>query len=217
VLQLHVFFLGQKRKNNGKRFFQHLFHGQESLAKYKTIIGVREMTERMNAEQVRIEPWAEADLALLRLINAPEMMEHLGGPESEEQILARHKRYLEIGGRGTGRMFSIVLFPGLETVGSVGYWDSVWQKETVYEIGWSVLPSFQGRGIATAAVAAAIASASTEQKHRSIHAFPSINNPASNAVCRKLNFSLIHKCDFEYPPGNIMKCNDWRLEIAAAP
>jgi RimJ/RimL family protein N-acetyltransferase len=166
------------------------------------------MSERMNALQVRIEPWADADLALLRLMNAPEMMEHLGGPETEEQILARHKRYVEIGGRGTGRMFSIVLLPELETIGSVGFWDSVWQEETTYEI---VL--FQGRGIATAAVAAAIARASIEQKHRFIHAFPSVNNPVSNAICRKLDFLFITECDFEYPPGSIMRCNDWRLEI----
>jgi RimJ/RimL family protein N-acetyltransferase len=130
------------------------------------------------------------------------MMDHLGGPETEDQILTRHKRYLEISGRGTGRMFSIFLLPGFETVGSVGYWDSMWQEESVYEIGWSVLLPYQGRGIATAAIAEAIASASTEQKHRFIHAFPSINNLASNAVCRKLNFSLMGNCEFEYPPGN---------------
>jgi hypothetical protein len=92
------------------------------------------MPERINVEKVQIKPWAEADLDLLRFINAPEMMEHLGGPEREEQILTRHKRYLEIGGRCTGRMFSIVLLPDFETIGSVGYWDSVWQEETVYEI-----------------------------------------------------------------------------------
>ncbi|QGQ94112.1 N-acetyltransferase [Paenibacillus psychroresistens] len=171
------------------------------------------MAERINAEKVQIKEWAEENLTLLKLINAPEMMEHLGGPESEEQIIARHKRYLAIGGRGTGRMFSIVLLPGLEVVGSVGYWDSVWQDESVYEIGWSVLPAFQGRGLATAAVAEAIVIASKEHKHSSIHAFPSISNPASNAVCRKLNFSLIRECEFEYPPGNRMNCNDWSLEI----
>lgn len=172
------------------------------------------MSETVNGPQVRIETWAAADLALLRLMNAPEMMEHLGGPETEEQILSRHKRYLEIGGPGTGRMYSIVLLPGLETVGSVGYWDRVWQEESIYEIGWSVLPPFQGKGIATKAVAEAIALASSELKHRFIHAFPSCNNPASNAICRKLGFLFIAECDFEYPPGSIMRCNDWRLEIS---
>lgn len=162
---------------------------------------------------VRIEPWSDTDLALLYRLNAPEMLEHLGGPESDEQILARHKRYLEIGMKGTGRMFSIVLLPELEAVGNIGYWERVWQEETIYEIGWGVLPPFQGRGIAAAATAAALASASAEQKHRYIHAFPSVDNPASNAICRKLNFSLISECAFEYPPENAIRCNDWRIDL----
>jgi RimJ/RimL family protein N-acetyltransferase len=173
------------------------------------------LTERTQAPQVRIEPWTDADLDLLRRINAPEMTEHLGGPETEEKVLLRHKRYVEIGGRGTGRMFRVVLRPGLDAVGSVGYWERVWRDETVYEMGWGVLPQFQGRGVAAAATAAAITSARAEQKHRYIHAFPSIDNPASNAICQKLGFLFVAECDFEYPPGSIMRCNDWRLDLTA--
>jgi RimJ/RimL family protein N-acetyltransferase len=171
------------------------------------------MAIRKNELQVRIEPWADADLALLYRLNAPEMLEHLGGPENEEQILARHKRYVEIAGKGIGHMFSIVLLPELEAVGNTGYWERVWQEETLYEIGWGVLPPFQGRGIAMAAASAAIASARAEQKHRHIHAFPSVDTPASNAICRKLGFLFIAECEFEYPPGSFMRCNDWRLDL----
>jgi RimJ/RimL family protein N-acetyltransferase len=174
------------------------------------------MLTRTNELQVRIEPWAEANLALLNRMNVREMLEHLGGPETEEQILARHKRYVEIGGKGKGRMFSIVLLPELEAVGNIGYWERVWQEETVYEIGWGVLPTFQGRGIASAATAAAVASARAEQKNRYIHAFPSVDNPASNAICRKLDFKFNAECSFEYPPGSFMRCNDWRLDLTAA-
>jgi len=162
---------------------------------------------------VRIEPWTDADLDLLRRINAPEMMGHLGGPETEEQIVARHQRYVEISTPGTGQMFRIILLPEREAVGSVGYWERVWQDETVYEMGWSVLPPFQGRGIAAAGAAATVAIARAERKHRHIHAFPSVDNPASNAICRKLGFRFIAECDFEYPPGNVMRCNDWRLDL----
>lgn len=173
------------------------------------------MAEPMKRPHVMLESWSESNLELLHKINAPEMMEHLGGPESEELLLRRHKRYLEIGGKGTGRMFSIVLLPDNETVGSIGYWDSKWNDESIYEIGWSVLPSYQGRGIASAAVIEAIANAIMEKKHKYIHAFPSIHNPASNAVCHKLNFQLISDCEFEYPPGNFMHCNNWRLVLDA--
>ncbi len=110
-------------------------------------------------------------------------------------------------------MFKILLFPSLEVVGSVGYWDQSWQGESVYEVGWSVLPVYQGRGIATEATAKAITSIHSEKKHGFIHAFPKISNPASNAICRKLGFSLIGECDFEYPVGTTIRCNDWRLNV----
>ncbi|MFD0690165.1 hypothetical protein [Actinomadura fibrosa] len=48
---------------------------------------------------VRIEPWAERDLELLRRVNIPEMKAHLGGPESDEQVLGRH-RFDLLAGRG---------------------------------------------------------------------------------------------------------------------
>lgn len=168
-------------------------------------------------ERVQLKPWDDDDLDLLHRMNVPEMLEHLGGRETEEKVLARHKRYCEIGkdGSGKGRMFSIVVLPELEAVGNIGYWESVWQDETVYEIGWGVLPPFQGKGIASAAAAAAVESARAERKHKRIHAFPSVDNPGSNAICRKLGFSFIAECDFEYPKGNIMRCNDWRLDFTS--
>ncbi|MDR6553835.1 GNAT family N-acetyltransferase [Paenibacillus qinlingensis] len=174
------------------------------------------MSEKMNASQVIIVPWSESDFELLRLSNAPEMMEHLGGPETEEQLRTRHNRYLTLREREKGHMFSIVMLPNRETVGSIGYWDSHWQGENVYEIGWSVLPTFQGRGIASSALQAAISHVNAGAKYRWMHAFPSIHNPASNAVCRKLSFTLRSECEFEYPPGHFMQCNDWRLELAGS-
>lgn len=80
-------------------------------------------------------------------------------------------------------------------------------------MGWSVLPAFQGRGIAAAGTAQAIAGARSERTRRFLHAFPSVDNAPSNAICRKVGFTLVEPCDFEYPPGHIMRCNDWRLDL----
>ncbi|QIZ09395.1 GNAT family N-acetyltransferase [Priestia megaterium] len=171
---------------------------------------MKKISERCN-HIIQIKPWEDKDLDLLFRINAPEMMQHLGGPECKEQILKRHKRYLELGSRGC--MFSITLLPEQESVGSVGYWQTIWNDESVYETGWSVLPSFQGKGIATMAVKLAIDEASSESKYKHIHVFPSIDNPASNAICRKLDFQFISECEFEYPPGSFMRCNNWRLDL----
>lgn len=171
------------------------------------------MMKQMNEPQVRIVPWDDGDLDLLRLLNAPEMTVHLGGPETEDKLLDRHKTYCEIAGKGTGRMFKILLLPHNEVAGSVGYWDKAWQGEDVFEIGWSVLPEFQGRGIATAATEKAIATATSEKKHQYIHAYPKVINSASNSICHKLGFLFRGECDFEYPIGTPIRCNDWRLEI----
>ncbi|MFY4775756.1 GNAT family N-acetyltransferase [Metabacillus sp. RGM 3146] len=163
------------------------------------------------ALQVSIQPWARNNLPLLFQLNAPEMTKHLGGPETEEQVIRRHDRYLSIG--DTGCMFSIVFESDQEAAGSVGYWERQWQGETVYEMGWGVLPHFQGKGIASEAVVQAIAHAASKEKCNYLHAFPSINNPASNAICQKLHFERISECEFEYPQGSFMKCNDWRFDL----
>ena len=167
----------------------------------------------MTRTAVRLEPWGEGDLSLLeQLMGDPEMMRHLGGPESPEKIAERQARYE----RADSGMFKIVDEATSEAVGSVGYWERTWRDEQVYEIGWSVLPAFQGRGIAVAATAQAIALAGSERKHRFLHAFPSIDNAPSNAICRKLGFTLVEECEFEYPPGHLMRCNDWRLDLFAS-
>ena len=141
------------------------------------------------------------------------MTEHLGGPESDEKLADRQEKYEKLAASGEGRMFSIVDEASGENVGSVGYWDKEWRDGTVYEIGWHVIPRFQGRGIATVATAQAIERAREDGKHRFVHAFPSVDNPPSNAICRKLGFMLLGVCDFEFPPGNPMRCNDWRLDL----
>jgi RimJ/RimL family protein N-acetyltransferase len=78
------------------------------------------------------------------------------------------------------------------------------------------VPEFQGRGIAVAATAQAIELAKCEGKHRLMHAFPNVDNAPSNAICRKLGFELIEACEFEFPKGLFMTCNDWRLDLRAS-
>ncbi len=143
------------------------------------------------------------------------MMEHLGGPESPAQIAARQGRYEQMRA-DRGRMFKIVEATTGEGAGWVGYWVREWRKADVYEIGWAVLPEFQGKGLASLGTAQAIVSARSDGQHRFLHAFPSVDNAASNAICRKLGFTLVEECEFEYPRGSFMRCHDWRLDLQAA-
>lgn len=167
-------------------------------------------------DEVDIRPWAEGDFWLIeRLMGDPAMMEHLGGPESPEKLRERHERYCRIGDSGTGRMFVIVVGPERAAAGSVGYWEREEQRERVWETGWSVLPEFQGRGLATLGTVAAVGRARLEGRHRFIHAYPSVDNGPSNAVCRKAGFTLAGELEFEFPVGHLMRCNDWYLDLFA--
>jgi RimJ/RimL family protein N-acetyltransferase len=174
----------------------------------------------MNSKQqtdVTIRAWSEDDLSLLeRLMGDPAMTVYLGGPETPEQIRKRHDRYCQIGNSGKGHIF-VIVGPGRVAAGSVGYWEIEWQGQFIWETGWSVLPEFQGQGIATKATAAVVEQARAERKHRFIHAFPSVDNGASNAICRKVGFTLQGEVEFEYwrAPGKYMRCNDWRLDLFA--
>jgi RimJ/RimL family protein N-acetyltransferase len=159
---------------------------------------------------VRIEPWSADEHALLEsLLSDPGMMEHVGGPETPEKIAERQARYQRPG----SRQYKIIDGDSAQAVGWVGYWERAWRGGEVYETGWSVLPAFQGRGIAGSATRQLIEIVRAERRHRFLHAYPSVVNGPSNAICRKLGFTLLGTSDFEYPPGHFMECNDWRLDL----
>ena len=163
---------------------------------------------------VHIESWGEEDFPLLlKCLGDPAMMQHLGGPESGEKIAARQTRYQ----RPDSKQFKMLDEASGEGVGWVGYWERDWRHERVYEMGWAVLPAFWGRGVAGLATRQAVEMATAERAHRFLHAYPSVDNAASNALCRKLGFRLNGPCDFEYPKGSVMRCNDWCLDLLARP
>ncbi|MCK7625364.1 GNAT family N-acetyltransferase [Streptomyces sp. RS10V-4] len=170
-----------------------------------------ERTARAGPARVRIAPWTAAGLPLLRQANTPAMTRYLGGPETEEQLVRRHRRYLAV--EGPGRMYRILLLPGREAVGTAGFWAAEWGGEAVYEAGWSVLSAFQGRGIAVAAVRQVLAAAAAEGLRSTVHAYPSVANAASNAVCRRAGFRLAGECEVAYPPGHPLRANDWYIPL----
>ncbi|HEX4718633.1 MAG TPA: GNAT family N-acetyltransferase [Thermoleophilaceae bacterium] len=162
------------------------------------------------ALSVHLEPWGPDDHPLVeQLMGDPAMTEFLGGPESPEKLADRQRKYAALG----SGMYKIVDDESGVDIGSVGFWDKDWRGGEVYETGWMVLPAFQGRGLAVVATRQAIELARQTGRHRYMHAFPKVVNEASNAICRKLGFTLLGVCDFEYPPGNPIRCNDWQLDL----
>ena len=85
----------------------------------------------------------------------------------------------------------------------------------MWECGWSILPEAQGRGVATAAAALMIDDARRRGTHRRLHALPSVDNAASNALCRTLGFELLGEAEVDYPKGHMMRSNDWRLDLGS--
>jgi RimJ/RimL family protein N-acetyltransferase len=171
------------------------------------------MVADMDTEQVRsvrLVPWAEGDFWLLERTNSPEMTHHVGGPETEEKLVARHRRYVEL---SSGRMYRVTLADGGGTVGSVGFWEREWRDSLIWETGWGILPEFQGRGLAAQAARAVVDEARAAGGHRYLHAFPSVEHTASNGVCRRAGFTLLGEAEFEYPKGHWLTSNDWRYDL----
>jgi RimJ/RimL family protein N-acetyltransferase len=164
---------------------------------------------------IDLQPWSDHDLWVVeRFLSDPGMTEHLGGPLSPERILDAHRRYLDTNASGAGRMFTVVLDPEPSVIGSIGFWDKTWRDELVYETGWMIFPEYQGRGLASEALAMLVGRLKRDHARRFLHAFPSIDNGPSNALCRKLGFANLGEVAFEYPPGNSLRCNDWRLDLS---
>jgi RimJ/RimL family protein N-acetyltransferase len=163
-------------------------------------------TVRIVAGDARIERWGEGDLELLIALNGdPEQMAHVGGAETAEKIAERQQRYV-----ADPHQFRIVDPASGAGAGWVGFWPREAGGEEIYEIGWSVLPAFQGRGLASDATALALEVARGIGERVAVHAYPGVGNAPSNALCRRVGFVLVQPgLTFEYPPGTKMVCNDW--------
>lgn len=135
---------------------------------------------------VMLTRWGEGDLALLERLNAPEMTEHLGGPETTDEVRARHARYLRLWETDEARTFRIDVDG--QPAGSIGYWAVEHEGRPAWETGWSVLPEHQGRGVAGAALRALIAELRTDGRRDLLVAYPGTDNAPSNALCARAGF-----------------------------
>jgi RimJ/RimL family protein N-acetyltransferase len=161
---------------------------------------------------IELIPWSDDDLTIAaRFLSDPRMMVHLGGVQTADEIAQAHDRWTQAAHLRVGEMFKIVA--EREVVGTVGYSEKDWREQAIYETGWSVFPEHQGRGFALPATLAIIERARATRGRRWLHAFPHLENQASNAICRKAGFALLGPVEFEYPPGNFELSNDWQLKL----
>ena len=138
----------------------------------------------------------------------PRVMAELGGAWSEDDARAAHRRRVaSIDEHGTW-WFAILPTPGDPPVGMIGVWSTEWAGEPISEAGWSILPEHQGKGHASAALAAILDRARRDPHWGDIHAFPGATNAPSNALCRKSGFELLDEVEVDYG-GRILCCNRW--------
>jgi RimJ/RimL family protein N-acetyltransferase len=157
------------------------------------------------------------DLWLYEAIHCdPAMMEHMGGPLPRDGLAEKLVRDVAAVEADTSWILVIVPDDDPSTAaGTVAVWEHVMETETVNEIGWMVLPPFQGRGLGSEAVRAVLDRARAEGRWGVLHAFPPVTNARSNAMCRKMGFTWIEERDFQFR-DRTLRCSDWRLDLRSS-
>jgi RimJ/RimL family protein N-acetyltransferase len=168
----------------------------------------RPASEPPAIELVPLRPEDERLTAALE--TDPAMMEHLAGPLDPSAVPRVHAERLERIERGDTWYFTIRLKPDGPPVGTVCLWHDERHPPGTSEAGWAVLPAYQGRGIAKAALAELIRRARVDGRWGEIHAWPSVTNEASNALCRALGFRHVGVANLVFR-GHELLCNDWVL------
>jgi RimJ/RimL family protein N-acetyltransferase len=162
--------------------------------------------------EVGLRPLGPDDLDLLRgLLGDPSMTTHLGGPQSDEQIEQTFADFLV--DDAPGGVFAITVGDDPRGIGWLGYWETELHGSTVWEIGLSVLPAWQGHAIGSRAFRVGLARAAAERRHRFVHAFVGIDNAASDRMCLRVGLERIGEQDVEYPPGHWSRCSEWRIAL----
>jgi RimJ/RimL family protein N-acetyltransferase len=157
--------------------------------------------------EVKLVRYTDADMPLIEALETdPNVMRELGGPIARSAIPAIHRRRLD-----DPWWFKIAVAPSGRAVGTIGIWDKELDGAAIHETGWMVLPEFQGRGVASAALELLITRVRAEPRFPSMHAFPPVTNEPSNALCRKFGFTLLGEREFVYA-GRPLQCNHWALE-----
>ena len=162
-------------------------------------------------ELVNYEDTEEDHALTLALETDPEVMSELGGAHTPEHVATVHRRRANELGPDEWWL-KIVPEAGGPAVGTIGVWAAEHEGEKIYEVGWMVLPAYQGRGIASGALAMLIERTREAGIFGTLHAFPGVSNVPSNALCRKLGFTERGEVDVLYT-DRPLRVRHWVLEL----
>lgn len=151
--------------------------------------------------------------AYVRMRCDPVMMAGLGGPLPREGIEEKVRRDALSAAADIDWTRMIVPDPAAPEVvaGSVSLWSHDRGDGPLSEIGWMVLPAFQGRGLAKRAVRAVLEQARADGRWGLIHAFPAVGNGPSNGICRSLGFRCAGERQVDFA-GRLLRSRHWVID-----
>jgi RimJ/RimL family protein N-acetyltransferase len=162
---------------------------------------------------VELLPYTDEHRSLTEALELdPEVMKELGGPADPADLDRVHRMRVETVARGEW-YFVIVPEPSGPPAGAIGIWESTVAGSPLHEVGWMVLPEFQGRGIATEALALVIDRARSDAGYERIHAFPGATNAPSNALCRTAGFTQTEEMEVKFR-DRPLRVNHWELDVS---
>ncbi|MEV8065697.1 GNAT family N-acetyltransferase [Streptomyces sp. NPDC085995] len=154
--------------------------------------------------------------AYIRMRCDPVMTAGLGGPLPAEGMADKVRRDAAAAAEDTAWIKMIVpdaAGPG-EVAGTVCLWSHDDGDGPVSEIGWMVLPEYQGRGLGRRATRLLLEQARDEDRWGTVHAFPATDNAPSNGICRSLGFRLLGERDVSFA-DRVLRSNHWAIDPGA--
>jgi RimJ/RimL family protein N-acetyltransferase len=144
----------------------------------------------------------------------PVMMAELGGPLPRVGIEEKVKRDVEtVAAGGWIKMIVVDEGAGEVVAGAVMLWADEADGGAISEIGWMVLPRFQGRGLGKSAVRTLLGQARDAGGWGLVHAFPGVTNAPSNGICRSVGFRLLGQCETDFA-DRVLRTNHWVIDPA---
>jgi RimJ/RimL family protein N-acetyltransferase len=152
--------------------------------------------------------------AYVRMRCDPTMMAELGGPVPRDGIEAKVET--DVRKTRADEWWVSMIVPDEAAPGVVAGTVTLWSHEDgehagLSEIGWMVLPGFQGQGYAKRAVRVMLERARLDGRWGVVHAFPGVTNAASNALCRSVGFTFVGERDVTFA-GRELRTNHWQID-----
>jgi RimJ/RimL family protein N-acetyltransferase len=166
-------------------------------------------------QQMRLRDVELGDVtAYVRMRCDPVMMAELGGPLPREDIEEKVAR--DVKAAAADDQWIKMIVSGETAPEAVAGTVALWSHEEdggepVTEIGWMVLPEFQGRGLAKQAVRVLLELAADDGRWGFVHAFPATTNGPSNGICRSLGFRLVGEQVVTFA-GRVLLSNHWVID-----